>query len=86
MARYVVGAVEVAVNPVTAAQVAPPGALSPADAAKKEALKEAQRNGGGGIDGKVLLLGAAVVGLGIWATIKKKPKAKSSAGHVIAGR
>lgn len=87
MARYVVGAVEVKVNPVTAAQVAPPGALSPADAAAKEALKEAKSGGGGGIDAKVLVLGAALVGLGIWATIKKKPGAKkSSVGHSIAGR
>ncbi len=87
---YKIGAVEVGVDPVTAAQIAPAGTASPAAAAivvqndeKKQALKDI-RSAGGGVDGKVVLLGAALLGLGAYALWGKKKS--SGGGHKIAGR
>lgn len=90
MPRYVIGANEVQVNQSTAEQVAPAGTLSPADAAKKDALKEenARRAAGGfGLSTSHIVAGLFIVGLGVVAVreakAKKKKSSSGSAGHVI---
>lgn len=86
MPRYTIGAAEVAVNPTTAEQVAPPGSLSPADAASKEALKDAKNAAGGpSLSSSHIVAGLFIVGLGVVAyrEAKAKKRSKSSSGHVI---
>lgn len=78
MSRYTIGAAEVAVNPTNAEQVAPAGTLSPADAASKEALKNAKVASGVSVSPSTIVVGLFVVGLGVVAYREAKAKKKSS--------